>query len=41
MERKKASDFPQERLDLFHEHQHEHIDRRSFLLGAGGSPWAG
>jgi 3-hexulose-6-phosphate synthase len=35
MERKKASDFPQERLDLVHEHQHGHIDRRAFLDGAG------
>jgi len=34
MERKKASDFPQELLDLFHEYQHGHIDRRSFLDGA-------
>jgi carboxymethylenebutenolidase len=31
MERKKASDFPQELLDLYHEYQHGHIDRRSFL----------
>ena len=31
MERKKASDFPQELLDLFHEYQHGHISRRSFL----------
>jgi len=35
MERKKASDSPQEPLDLFHESQHGHIDRRSFLDGAG------
>ena len=35
MEREKASDFPQERLDLVHEQQHEQIDRRSFLHGAG------
>jgi 3-hexulose-6-phosphate synthase len=35
MERKKASDSPQEPLDLFHEIQHGHIDRRSFLDGAG------
>src|SRR6186997_2455851 len=35
MERKKASDFPQELLDLFHEYQHGHIDRRSFLDSAG------
>jgi carboxymethylenebutenolidase len=31
MERKKASDYPQELLDLFHEYQHGNIDRRSFL----------
>ncbi len=30
-ERKKASDYPQELLDLFHEYQHGDIDRRSFL----------
>jgi 3-hexulose-6-phosphate synthase len=35
MERKKASDSPQEPLDLAHEYQHGHIDRRSFLDGAG------
>jgi hypothetical protein len=35
MKRKKASDFPQELLELFHEHQHGHIDRRSFLDGVG------
>jgi carboxymethylenebutenolidase len=31
MERKNASDYPQELLDLFHEYQHGDIDRRSFL----------
>lgn len=31
MERKKASDFPQELLDLFHEYQHGDINRRTFL----------
>ena len=31
MERKAASDYPQELLDLFHEYQHGDIDRRSFL----------
>lgn len=31
MERKKASDFPQELLDLFHEYQHGEITRRTFL----------
>ena len=31
MERKKASDYPQELLDLFHEYQHGDIIRRNFL----------
>jgi len=31
MDRKKASDYPQELLDLFHEYQHGEIDRRAFL----------
>lgn len=31
MERKAASDYPQELLDLFHEYQHGDIDRRTFL----------
>ena len=31
MERKSASDYPQELLDLFHEYQHGDINRRSFL----------
>ncbi len=35
MERKKASDFPQELLALFHEYVHGGIDRRAFLEGAG------
>ncbi|HKO61205.1 MAG TPA: dienelactone hydrolase family protein [Pyrinomonadaceae bacterium] len=35
MERKSASDYPQELLDLFHEYQHGDIDRRSFLEGVG------
>jgi carboxymethylenebutenolidase len=30
-ERKKATDYPQELLDLFHEYQHGDIDRRDFL----------
>jgi len=30
-ERKNASDYPQELLDLFHEYQHGDIDRRDFL----------
>jgi carboxymethylenebutenolidase len=34
MERKSASDYPQELLDLFHEYQHGDIDRRAFLDGA-------
>ncbi|HKO45544.1 MAG TPA: dienelactone hydrolase family protein [Pyrinomonadaceae bacterium] len=35
MERKSASDYPQELLDLFHEYQHGDIDRRTFLEGVG------
>jgi carboxymethylenebutenolidase len=35
MERKKASDYPQELLDLFHEYQHGDISRRTFLDRAG------
>jgi carboxymethylenebutenolidase len=35
MERKKASDYPQELLDLFHEYQHGDINRRTFLERAG------
>src|SRR6185503_660581 len=31
MERKKASDYPQELLDIFHEYQHGDITRRDFL----------
>ena len=31
MERKQASDYPQELLDLFHEYQHGDISRRAFL----------
>src|SRR5215510_10463690 len=31
MERKKASDYPQELLDLFHEYQHGDISRREFF----------
>ena len=30
-ERKKASDYPQELLNVFHEYQHGDIDRRTFL----------
>jgi carboxymethylenebutenolidase len=41
MERKKASDYPQELLDLFHEYQHGDISRREFFdranrFAAGG-----
>src|SRR4051794_31856899 len=35
MERLKASDFPQELLDLFDKYVHGDIDRRAFLDGAG------
>ena len=34
MERKDASEFPQELLDLFHEYQHGDISRRDFLTRA-------
>jgi carboxymethylenebutenolidase len=34
MERKKASDFPQELLELLDRYVHGHIDRRGFLEGA-------
>ena len=34
MERKKASDFPQELLDLFDEYVHGGISRRDFIDGA-------
>ena len=34
MERKKASDFPQELLNLFDGYVHGRIDRRQFLAGA-------
>jgi carboxymethylenebutenolidase len=34
MERKKASDFPQELLDLFDRYVHGDVDRREFLSGA-------
>src|ERR1700738_1662487 len=35
MERKNASDFPQELLDLFHLYVHGDIDRSTFLSRAG------
>ena len=46
MERKKASDFPQELLDEFHLYVHGDIDRRTFLdrarkFSIGGLPAAG
>jgi carboxymethylenebutenolidase len=41
MERKKASDFPQELLDLFDKYVHGEIDRRTFLDGAGRFATAG
>ncbi|MBW8868784.1 MAG: dienelactone hydrolase family protein, partial [Acidobacteria bacterium] len=31
MERKQASDYPQELLDIFHEYQHGEINRRNFM----------
>ena len=34
MERKQASDFPQELLNLFDKYVHGRIDRRAFLDGA-------
>ena len=34
MERKKASDFPQELLNLFDRYVHGGLDRRQFLDGA-------
>jgi carboxymethylenebutenolidase len=34
MERKKASDFPQELLNLFDKYVHGDIDRRDFFEGA-------
>lgn len=35
MERKRAEEYPQELLDLFHEYQHGDMDRRSFLEQVG------
>ena len=35
MDRKRASEYPQELLDLFHEYQHGDISRRDFLDRAG------
>ena len=41
MARKKASDYPQELLDLFHEYQHGDLDRRSFLDKIGTFAFGG
>src|SRR6187551_3077116 len=46
MERKQASDFPQELLDIFHEYVHGDIDRRAFFdraskFAVGGVTMAG
>lgn len=35
MERKTASEYPQELLDLFHEYQHGAMDRRTFMNSIG------
>lgn len=35
MERKQASDYPQELLDLFHEYQHGDMERRTFMEHLG------
>jgi 3-hexulose-6-phosphate synthase len=35
MERRKAPDSPRQLFELFHEHERGHVDRRSFLNGAG------
>ena len=40
MERKKASDFPQELLNLFDKYVHGGIDRRSFWTARKNSPSA-
>ena len=41
MERKKASDCPQEVLDLIHERQHGPSTGDRSSTARGGSPWAG
>jgi len=41
MERKKASDYPQELLDLFHLYQHDDLSRRDFLDRARSFATAG
>ena len=35
MERKRAEEYPQELLDLFHEYQHGWMGRRDFLESIG------
>ena len=35
MERRKASEYPQELLDLFHEYQHGDMSRREFIDHCG------
>ena len=39
MERKKASDFPQELLDLFHLYVHGDIGRREFIAWQRTLDW--
>lgn len=41
MERRKASDYPQELLNLFDHYVHGEIDRRAFLDGAKKFAWIG
>ena len=41
MERKQASDYPQELLDLFHEYQHGDMNRRTFMDHLGRFATAG
>src|SRR5579859_2611164 len=41
MERKHASDYPQEVLDLFHEYQHGDMSRRDFIDRLGKYATAG
>ena len=41
MERKQASDYPQELLDLFHEYQHGDMERRTFMEHLGRFATAG
>jgi carboxymethylenebutenolidase len=39
MERKQASDFDQERLNLYDDYAHGRIGRRGFLHGAAKVAW--